>query len=157
MPTLSRQHVLLLSAGMFLTLILGFAIGVHVGERKFRHFSAWSDRYDAELGRPMMGRSRGKGGPMRGEMGHMPFPGAHGVFGKVVSVSGTAMVVEGRDGIEQGVQMTTSTKVRSGAEEKSIADLSANDSVVVFGAPSGDGEIDAQLIRIFPATTSTAL
>lgn len=154
--------------GLFLV-AFGFACGARVGERRFRYFSEWNDRYEG-FGRGMMGGGMMRGGfrgplgvnsnypqvPGRG-WGMMPFPGAHGVSGQIVSVSGTAMVVDGADGVEQSIQTTSSTKIRSGAGDIPFSALSAKQQVVIFGEPTTDGQIEARLIRVLdtiPATTA---
>lgn len=110
-----------------------FAAGVSVGEQKARHFSNWSKNY------PDMFDSRGN---PRGPRG------THGAFGKVLSVSGSEVVVQGRDGVEQNVLVTSSTEIRVGRERGAMDDVRPDDQAAVFGAPNDDGQIEARLIRL---------
>ena len=152
-------RVLALAVGAVFFLGLGFAGGVRIGERKFSHFSAWSDRYEGTVGRGMMGGNGGRnvrpGGMMQG-FGRMPFPGAHGISGEVISVSGNSLVVDSNNGVEQSIQVTSSTKIRAGAQDFLLANLKPNMDVVIFGEPTQDGLINAQLIRVLPESLPVA-
>ncbi len=75
----------------------------------------------------------------------------HGVFGKILSVSGSTLVVQGKDNVEQNVLVSTSTVIRVGREQGSLADIHADNQAAVFGTPNDQGQIDARLIRLFPA------
>lgn len=120
-----------------------FSLGVRVGERKAQHFSRWSENY----GR-MFGSRGGPGGgflspPLFGEM-----PDAHGAFGTVLSVNGSAIVIQGRDNLEQNVLATTTTVIRIGRGTGSFADIRPDIEVAVFGVPNEQGQIEARLIRL---------
>ncbi len=118
-----------------------FSAGVHVGERKARHFIGWSEHYgEAFLPPPMHGM--------------LPFPSqglppAHGVFGTILSVEGDTVVVQGNDGVEQRVRVASSTAIRLGRSSGAVGDLKPETQVAVFGEPGTDGEIAAKLIRLF--------
>lgn len=137
----SKAFIMVLACIGALAVCLGiFMLGVNVGERKARHFSGWCENYD----RMFM--------PKRGPRGDIPFapppmPGAHGVFGKVLSVSDGSIVVQGKDGVEQNVLVTSSTEIRIGRERGTIQDIKADSEAAVFGAPNEQGQIEARLIR----------
>ncbi|HWR00021.1 MAG TPA: hypothetical protein VN397_04225 [Candidatus Methylomirabilis sp.] len=132
-------QVLLTVLAALILLVASFTAGVSVGERKARHFSKWSENYPR-----MFGTERGFRGmtPFRGA------PDAHGAFGKILSVSGSDIVVQGKDGVEQNVLVSSSTEIRVGRERGGIDDIRPGDQAAVFGAPNEEGQIDARLIRL---------
>jgi len=86
-----------------------------------------------------------------GRMGVPAFPGdVHGVFGSVLSASGTSMTVEGQDGMEHTVIFFGNTQIRRGQAAATTTDFQVNQRVGIFGDPNDQGGIDAKLIRIFP-------
>lgn len=136
------QGILIVLGGLVL-LSGAFAAGVDVGERKARHFNGWSQNYDR-----MFGDRRGfRGG--KTPFGAPSLPGGHGVFGKVLSVSGQQIVVQGKDGVEQNVLVASSTAIRIGREEGTPEDIRPDAEAAVFGSPNDQGQIEARLIRIF--------
>lgn len=78
----------------------------------------------------------------------MPFP--NGVFGRVLSASGTTLLIEGQDHFQQNVVITTSTAIRTEQGSTSSSAIQPNQEVGVFGSPNGQGQIEANLIRLFP-------
>jgi len=147
-------RVVLACLAAFILLTGAFCLGINVGERKAHHFAGWMDNYDRAFGhRPPEGFKMMPLEPA-------PFPGGHGVFGKVISVSGSNLVIQGPDAVEQDVTMTTSTQIRAGRDTIPMGDIRPDMDAAVFGAPNGRGQIDARLIRLFyqpnlPAPTST--
>lgn len=141
------RRLLVILAGLLVILAV-FTLGVHVGERKARHFSGWERNY------PRMMPS-GRGPSMMNS--RTPFmrpslPGTHGVFGKVLSMTDNHLVIQGQNGIEENVLITSSTAIRVGQEtitpNNLPTDLSRAD-VAVFGTPTDQGQIEARLIRLF--------
>lgn len=122
-------------------LVVAFWLGMAIGERRARHFAVWCDGYRHAFVQP--GRDRLP----------LPSPGLpnpHGVFGRVVSLSGQTIVIEGNDDIEQSVLMTSSTAIRSGDQNVLVTDIHPDAQVSVFGMPNGAGQIEARLVRILP-------
>ena len=145
------QVVIVCLAGLIL-LTGSFWLGVNIGARKSRHFNDWCGNFD----RQMPGREdRGIG---QGLLPPPPvLPGSHGVFGKVISVSGSSLVIQGKDNLEQDVLVTTSTQIRLGRDQAALQDVKADMEASVLGAPNSQGQIEARLIRLFegpPANTS---
>ncbi|MFZ2804395.1 MAG: hypothetical protein WA001_04175, partial [Patescibacteria group bacterium] len=97
-------HGILVGIAVLVVLLAVFEIGMAVGARKAGHLSHWCQQNESMLAPP---------GPM-GHVGMSPPDDTHGVFGNVVSASGTAMVVEGQDGMEHAVTVNGSTLVRRG-------------------------------------------
>ncbi|MBU1032869.1 MAG: hypothetical protein ABH820_00570 [Patescibacteria group bacterium] len=135
-------YIILATLAIIIFLIGTFSLGVKIGERKALHFSKWYDRYERDFGRQKPGLGRV---PM------MPpgLPGANGVFGEIISTSESALIVQGKDEIEQSVLTTSSTSIRSGRGQSSLNDLKPGLSIAVFGTPNDQGQIEARLIRIF--------
>lgn len=131
---------ILLGIAVLIVFFGAFWLGMEVGERKAQHASRWSEQYGRMFNSPR--------GPGRMPFGAPMFPPSHGVFGKVVSVSGNSVVVQGPDGVEQNVLVTTSTQIRNGRDQVKIDGISLNADVGVFGAPNHQGQIDARLIRV---------
>lgn len=127
----------------FIVVLLAFWLGTAVGERRMRHFSGWCEGYRHAFLPP-----RGR------EQGLFPrLPNAHGVFGRVVSVSGQTLIIEGNDDVEQSVQVSSSTAIRIGHRAASWEEIRVDGQVSVFGMPNGQGQIEARLIRLLPTTT----
>jgi hypothetical protein len=122
--------------------MVAFSLGLSIGERKIRHTNAWCQNYGALFqprpslipGRPFM---------------HELLPPAHGVFGTILSVSQNQLVIQGKDGIEQNVEVTSSTRIRVDRNEGTFIDLQPQSTVSVLGAPNAGGQIEAHLIRVF--------
>lgn len=142
----SRKFKLTLGAiGLLIVVLASFVIGVLVGYRKAGFSYSWDDHYERNFGGPSRSRP----------MGFLPEPGgefmdAHGTAGPVLNVGSSTVVVNGRDGMEKTVRITSSTVIRDHRDTVDISKLSTNDRVVVIGSPNANGQIDAKLIRIFP-------
>ena len=136
-------RILLACLGALILIVGSFSLGVNVGERKARHLSGWAENY-------------GRMFPMRRDFpGDMPFAPppmseSHGVFGKVLSVSDQTVVVQGQDGVEQNVLMTSSTEIRIGRDQAKASDIKPDEDASVFGTPNDKGQIEARLIRLMP-------
>lgn len=130
-----------------IVILLGsFTLGIHVGERKARHMAGWYAHYEQEFNRssPMMNRRQPSIPNLQPGL-----PGGHGVFGKIISISGSTLLVQGKDGLEQSVVVTSSTSIRMGRAAGSLQNIQANMPVAVFGDPDDQGQIEARLIRLF--------
>lgn len=133
-------HGMLLGIAVLVVLLAAFEAGMLVGARRVSHFSHWCEQNERMFAPP---------GPA--QFFNVPFsPDGHGVFGNVLSTSGTSMTVEGQDGIEHVVIIVGDTLVRRGQDNLTSTDVHPNDHVGVFGDPDDDGDIEAKLIRIFP-------
>ncbi|MFA6429165.1 MAG: hypothetical protein WCV84_01565 [Patescibacteria group bacterium] len=146
------MRTLLVALGLCAVLSAVFTAGIAVGGRKARHVMGWCGNYERQFTRPPLGvGARLERDPRRGEA--FPFappmlPGGHGVFGKVLSVAEGSLMVQGKDTVEQEVLVTTSTQIRLGRDEQVLTEIKPDMAVAVFGAPNGQGQIDARLIRV---------
>lgn len=135
----------LIGLGACVLLLGSFALGVTIGQRKAAHLCAWGQNYDQ-----MFGPQR-HGPPLaRFPFNSAETPESQGVFGKVLSVSGSDIVVQGKDNVEQNVLVTTSTVIRNGAGQGSLQGIHPDVQASVFGPSNAQGQIEARLIRIFP-------
>ncbi|HEU0050873.1 MAG TPA: hypothetical protein VFQ60_02330 [Patescibacteria group bacterium] len=135
---------ILIGLGALILLTGAFYAGIKTEERAERHFARWSENY----GR-LFGRMPRPGAP--------DFSGGHGVFGRIVSVSGSHIVVQGADEIEQEVEVSSSTAIRAGRSQASLGDLKPDMQAAVFGEPNAQGQIDARLIRILNSMPTSPL
>jgi hypothetical protein len=131
----------LFALGGLVLIVGGYTLGLCIGERKARHFSEWCDNYGAMFEMPMHRRPP------------FPFasigtPSSHGVFGKIITVSGNEFIIQGRDDIEQHVIITSSTAIRRGKDQGGLQDLLLEGTAAVFGVPTSSGAIEARLIRL---------
>ncbi len=141
---MNASKILTLSLIALASLILlfgSFQLGMTIGERKEAHASDWCNRY----GRMFTFVSKGP------EQAPPPRPFPNGAFGRVLSASGTGFVIQGKDGMEQNIVVTTSTVIRIGTQTGGSDDVKPDMDVSVFGVPNPLGQIEAHLIRIFDA------
>lgn len=141
---------LLIVLGVLVILCGTFTLGLRVGERKAGHFSGWERGYRGMM--PMMRWGAGRQDDRFSPMMRPLFPNGHGVFGNVLSVSDSSLVIQGKDGIEQTVLVTSSTTIRVGQETVALKDIPKDLSKLqasAFGAPNAAGQIEARLIRLF--------
>jgi hypothetical protein len=143
--TSKRMQILIGILSLLIVLCFTFLLGVKVGERRARHLNNWSEYAQ---GRGLMMPQQRGGRPMRLPFRPMPFP--NGVFGRVLSASGTTLLIEGQDHFQQNVVITTSTAIRTEQGSTSSSAIQPNQEVGVFGSPNGQGQIEANLIRLFP-------
>lgn len=154
------------AVGAFLLIFISFAGGVAVGLHKAKFSYEWGKNYE----RNFMGFGRGanrpgssfddRAGMMSG--GHRnemldfsrkiegrEFRNAHGLAGTIISIADNNLIVKDRDNKENSVIVTDKTIIKDRMLDIKITDLKANDQIIVMGAPSKDGVIGADLIRIF--------
>ena len=133
---------LLLALGALFILLVGFKLGLIVGERKAEFSGHWGENYH-----------RNFGGPKRGFMeqfGDREFIDASGAFGEILKIDGNTLTVNGKDDVEKIILVTEKTVINRLRDKISVADLRANDSIVTIGEPNADGQIEARLIRVMP-------
>lgn len=137
----SKRFTNLLWSILILILALTvFKAGVLVGYRKAAFSYRWGESYYKTFKDP--------------RKGHLPgfpredFPSAHGVFGKIVKIENSRLVVDSADGVEKIVNVSTTTSIRRLDQTLRFSDLKNEDSVIIFGSPNDQSSIDARLIRI---------
>jgi len=127
-----------------------FQLGIFVGYHKANFARDWSESYGKNFGMERPDSFRG----MMGD--ELPMP--HGSVGKILTVTLPNIIIEDRDGTEQNIIVSDKTLIKSGPTNASSTSLKADDLVVILGEPNSQGQIEAKLIRIMPAfSTSTKM
>ena len=125
---------ILVALGIFIFMLISFSAGVAVGEHKARHFSRFPN-HAVERRQPF-------------PFPPMALPGTHGVFGEILSISGSTIIIESRGKVEQPILVTSSTEIRIGREHGTLQDLHTKINIAVFGTPTDQGPVEARLIRV---------
>ncbi len=148
-----------ITVGVLIVALSGFAAGIAVGIHKAKFSYAWGENYE----RNFVGNRGGVMGDNRGEkigngQGSMmersgfdgrDFRNAHGVAGKVLSVSDTSLIISDRSNKENTVTVTEKTILKRNGEDVKLSDIAKDDTVVVIGAPGENGVVNADFIRVF--------
>lgn len=140
---------IVIGIGVAVVVMIVFWIGVVVGERRANFSFAWAQEYH-----------RNFGGPDRGFFDQVlpanDFITANGVSGKIIKVnpspllSESILTIKGSDNVEKAILATSKTTIRMKTGNLVLADLKANQYVVVIGNPNSNGQIQAELIRVMP-------
>jgi hypothetical protein len=146
--------VLLYSIGIVLVVLVIFTIGLFVGYHQARVSYRWGENYYRNfVGGPRGGVSR--------ELDGNDFMNGHGLFGSILSITaintnangmtgGETLIVKGGDNIEKSVLVYPDTIITKNRDTVPINDLQMNMNIVAIGAPNGQGQMHAKLIRILP-------
>lgn len=137
------KAVLLIIAVALLVMAV-FQIGMMVGFRKASFSYKWGENYH-----------RNFGGPQDGFFREMEMPGkdflpGHGIFGQIIKIEGSNLIIKDQDGTEQSVMAKDKCSIRKFRDDVKFSDLKVDDQIVVIGAPSSTGQIEADFIRVLP-------
>ncbi len=133
-------------AGLLAVLFI-FKAGMVVGTHKAGFTRSWGENYHRNFGGPQGGFFQG--------FGDRDFISAHGVAGQIIKVelSGdeqATLVIKGRDEVEKIVIVNKDTAIKGFGKSVKLADLKADDLIVVIGEPNDVGQIEAKFIRVLP-------
>ena len=128
--------------GGIIVFLLIFEAGMIVGFKKANFSYQWGENYHLNFAGP-------RGGFFK-EFSGRDFIGAHGVFGQIIKIDSSTLVIKGRDNVEKIVLIKDSTVIEHFRDTVKITDLKVDDYVVVIGEPNGVGQIEAKFIRILP-------
>ena len=134
-------------------MMLSFSFGVFVGYSKARFSYAWGENYHMNFGGPRGGFLMNFGRDLTGR----DFIGAHGVFGLIINISDSELVIKGNDNVEKVVAVKSDTDIRRFHDSIGIKDLAPDEYVVVIGEPDSQGKIDAKFIRVMPPPSDSPL
>jgi hypothetical protein len=156
--TLSKPFkITICIVGSLLVLLAVFGAGVEVGFHKASHSFQWGENYHRNFGGPRDGfmgnwgrQDPGGAGFGRGGFGEEDYMNGNGVFGKILKIDGQTLSIQGIDGVEQIVLVSNDTSLRQNRDTIKLADLKADDYIVVIGEPNPSGQIQAKLIRVMP-------
>ncbi len=135
--------IILCAIGGFLALLGVLHAGMVIGYRKAAFSFGSGDNYYRMFGNRH--RHFGREFPFQGGISE-----AHGAAGKILSISLPSFTVEGRDNIEKTILIKDDTLIRRFRDAIKPVDLKEGDEVVVIGAPNGQAQIEAKLIRVVP-------
>lgn len=146
--------------GITLVAVCIFEAGVAVGYHEASFSSQWGKNYSMNFGVP--------GVPSSGMTSSLALPDMHGpnpdgLIGKIIRISPsssapdsatgtTTMIVASSQKPEESVLVTSDTLIRDRENTVSISALTVGSYAVVLGTPTEDGEINAKLIRLMPAS-----
>ena len=149
--TLDQEVLYILKMGIIV--MLGFAfmmgvfgVGIWVGQKRAEFSFHWMENYQRNFGGPGMG--------MAPNFINKNTMGAHGIFGTVIKIDGTTLIIKGKNAIEESVEVLPGTTIVNNAGVITISDIKINDAVVIIGSPDDLGEVEAKFIRILPQVTS---
>lgn len=144
-----------ITVGVLIVAFLSFAIGVATGIHKAKFSYAWGENYEKNF---VGGRGNMMGGELPGMMGRFGFDekfdgrnfrNAHGIAGKVISLSDTSLIINNRENRESTVAVNDRTIINRNGETIKLIDIVKDDNVVVIGKPGDNGTVNADFIRVF--------
>jgi len=138
---------IIVTIGIVVSALLIFFAGIEVGYMKASFSYGFGESYY---------RSFGPDSNHRG-FGMLPsdISGAHGVSGKIISITLPRMVLADNDNTEKTVLIDDDTVVRELRGTITPADLKVSDYVIVIGSPDASAEIEAKFIRVLPPPPAT--
>lgn len=119
-----------------------FKLGLVVGFKKANFSYKWGENYHRNFAGPRQGFFRG--------FSDREFIDAHGVFGQIIKIDDSDLIIKGRDEIEKIVLVNEKTLIKSFRETIKLTDLKIDDYVVIIGEPNESGQIEAKFIRLVP-------
>lgn len=134
-------------------LIIIFNLGIFVGYKKARFSYAWGENYHRNFAGPKAGFLREFERDLLGK----DFIESHGVFGSIIEIKDSELIIKGKDNIEKIVVVNEQTDIRRFGDNIELKDLSMDETVVVIGQPDDEGKIEAKFIRVMPPPPSSKL
>lgn len=135
----------------FVIVFLIFGLGVFIGEKKASFSYRWAEQYHKNFAGPQGGFFE--------EWQKFPgkdFIGAHGVFGQIIKIDGSTVIIKGSDNVEKIVLIKDDTIIERFREAIKITDLKVDDYIVVIGEPNDAGQMEAKFIRLLPSPGETS-
>jgi hypothetical protein len=139
---------IILTIGILAVLLFVFWAGMFVDSKKADFSFKWGENYHRNFAGP-------KQGFFNDFMGN-DFVNAHGVFGQIIKIDLSELVIEDKDNTEKIVLVKDDTIIRRFRDDVKISDLKVNDYIVVIGDPNDSGQIEAKLIRVMPPPPETS-
>lgn len=127
---------------VFIVLLLIFKAGMFVGQRKADFSHRFSDSYHRNFAGP-------QGGFLK-DFGDRDFLEASGIFGQIIKIDGSTLVVKGGQDAEKIILANDGTIIKKFQKTIKLADLKIDDYIVAIGEPNDSGQIEAKLIRVMP-------
>jgi len=138
------QRGIVIGIFIFIGLLLIFKAGMMIGAYKSAFSYRYNEQYpqDRRIGNYGMMNS----GMMRG-FDDRNVINASSTIGIITNIEGSKITVQDNTGVEKILVITNNTAIRRHMNSLSITDLHVSDSIIAFGQPNKDGEIEATLIR----------
>lgn len=128
--------------GALIIIMAIFWSGMMVGFRKAgfnyqlgQHYQELFEGPERHLSRDFRGRN---------------FMNANSAVGSVIRVDTTTLIIKEDDGMEKSILISDKTSIRRFQDVILPSDIKVDEKVVILGAPSTTGQIEARLIRVMP-------
>lgn len=139
--------------GGLIVLLLVFQAGMMVGFKKANFSYRWGENYHQNFAGPRGGFFNG----MIRDFSDRDFIGAHGVFGQIIKIDNSTLVIKGQDNVEKIVLVKEDAVIDRFRETVKVSDLKVDDYITIIGEPNEQGQIEAKLIRIMPTPPQASL
>ena len=133
---------------IIIVLLFIFQLGMMVGFRKADFSFRWSENYHRNFGGPR--------GGIFGNFEGRDFIDAHGIFGQIIKIDGSELVIRSRDNVEKVLLIKDDTIIKRFQDTIKVTDLKVDDYITTIGEPNNSGQIEAKFIRIMPALPENA-
>ncbi|MDD3101950.1 MAG: hypothetical protein PHE59_02290 [Patescibacteria group bacterium] len=137
----SFKIITLIIIGVIVFLLI-FNLGMIIGFRKANFSYKWGENYHQNFAGP-------RGGFFR-DFGGRDFIEPHGVFGQIIKIEDSTLIIKSPDNVEKTVIAKDDTVIERFRETIKLTDLKIDDQIVVIGEPNTSGQIEAKFIRIMP-------
>lgn len=131
----------------FIILLFVLKLGMVVGFKKANFSYRWGENYHQNFAGP---RSGFFGGLIKDFSGR-DFIGAHGVFGQIIKIESSTLIIKGQDNTEKIVLVKDNTVIERLRDTIKSSDLKVDDYIVIIGEPNDKGQIEAKFIRLLPS------
>ncbi|MDD5626398.1 MAG: hypothetical protein PHW01_00060 [Patescibacteria group bacterium] len=138
--------ITLLTIGLLIIILLIFQAGMLVGFKKAGFSYRWGENYHRNFAGP-------RGGFFQ-DFADKDFIEAHGVFGPIIKIDGSTLVIKGERDIEKIILLKDDTVIKHFQDTIKPGDLKIDDHIIVIGSPNDAGQIEAKLIRVLPPPSS---
>jgi hypothetical protein len=78
------------------------------------------------------------------------FMDANSAIGLVIKIDTSTLLIKGDDGMEKSILISDNTSIRRFQDTILPSDIKIDERVIILGAPSTTGQIEARLIRVMP-------
>ena len=129
--------------GLIAILVI-FKLGMDIGFKKANFSYQWGENYYRNFAGPA------KNFPDNNMMRHDDFMEAHGVFGQIIKIDGSNIIIKDRENTEKIVLVEDDTTIKNFKETIKLSELKTDARIVVIGEPDSAGKIAAKLIRVLP-------
>ncbi len=124
-------------------LLLVFKLGMDVGFKKAEFSHRWGENYYRNFAGPAERFPKNMMGPD-------DFMDAHGVFGQIIKIDNSTLIIKDRNDMEKIVSINEKTIIRNFDKNITQEELKIDNHVVVIGEPDESGKIISRLIRVLP-------